>query len=261
VGVTLSMITVPEGKDPDELIKKDPGLWRQVIETHQYALDWLMARYAAQLDLTTALGKRQFSDVTLAVVRRLPDQVEQDHYLGEIARMSGISREALEQKLHTEPPQARSTLKKPKVEHKIDPVQVDRARVQDQLMALTLMQPALRQYLKPLTYDMLVNDSAHQLLRFLQDNPQFSGDPKEAEALSDVADYVKILSLQFDELYRQHELLDLRNEAAHLQAKLIKQYVHAKKQPITEALATATEPERTHLLEEAKALDTLLRKN
>lgn len=260
VGVTLSMITVPEGKDPDELIKKDPEIWRKVIETNQYALDWLMDRYAAQLDLDSAVGKRQFSDVILKVVRQLPDQVEQDHYIGEIAKRSGISRDALEQKLRTGSSSERTLLKKSKVEHKLDPMHVDRTKTQNHLLSLTLMQPALRHYLKPITYDMLPDESAHQLLRFLQDNPQFSGDPKETDALSDIADYVKILSLLFDELYRRHELLELRNEAARMQEKLIKQYVQAKKQPITQALASAEEPERTQLLEQAKELDQLLKK-
>ena len=260
VGVTLSIITVPEGKDPDELIKKDPKIWRQVIETNQYALDWLMDRYAAQLDLSTAVGKRKFSDVILKLVRQLPDQVEQDHFLGEIAKRSTISREALAQKLRSGGEAERPRLKKGRAEQNLDPIRVDRTKTQNQLMALALLQPALRHYLKPITYDMLIDESAQQLLRFLLDNPTFNGDAKETEALSSIADYVKILSLQFDELYRQHELLELRNEAAHLQAKLIKQYVQAKKQPITHALAAAEEPERTQLLEQAKALDNLLKK-
>jgi DNA primase len=224
-------------------------------------LDWLMDRYATQLDLDSAVGKRQYSDVILRVVRQLPDQVEQDHYLGEIAGRSGVSREALAQKLRSGSSDERSFLKKGKGEvAKLDPVQVDRTKTQNQLMALTLMQPALRHYLKPITYDMLVDESAHQLLRFLLDNPKFSGDPKDTSALSDIADYVKILGLQFDELYRRHELLELRNEAARLQEKLIKQYVHEKKQPITQALGSAEEPERTRLLEQAKDLDNLLKR-
>ncbi len=261
VGVNLSMITVPEGKDPDELVKKDPGLWRKVIEDQQYAVDWLMDRYAAQLDLTTAIGKRQFSDVVLRVVRQLPDQVEQDHYIGEIAKRAGVSRDALEQKMRSGSVREPTRLKKGRVAPQpLDPVQIDRTKTQDQFMALVLMQPALRHYLKPITYDMLPNEKAHQLLRFLQDNPQFAGDPKEAEALNDVADYVKILGLQFDELYRRHELLELRNEAARLQEKLIKQYVQAKKQPITAALTHAEGDELKRLLEEAKELDRLLKR-
>ncbi|MCA9331334.1 DNA primase [Candidatus Saccharibacteria bacterium] len=261
VGVNLSMITVPEGKDPDELVKKDPALWRSVIEDQQYAVDWLMDRYAAELDLSTAMGKRKFSDVVLRVVRQLPDQVEQEHYIGEIAKSVGVSRQALEQKMNSSEAVQRVSLKKGKATPRtLDPALIDRKKTQDQFMSLVLMQPPLRHYLKPITYDMLMNEQAHQLLRFLQDNPLFNGDSKEAEALSDVADYVKILGLQFDELYRRHELLELRNEAARLQEKLIKQYVQAKKQPITEALAHAEGDELKRLLQQVKDLDNLLGK-
>ncbi len=69
VKVTLSMIDIPSGKDPDDLIKKDPKLWEQAITKHQYALDWLMARYSKELDLNSAVGKREFSDILLPVVR------------------------------------------------------------------------------------------------------------------------------------------------------------------------------------------------
>jgi DNA primase len=262
VGATLSIITIPEGKDPDELIKKDPEAWRKVIENQQYALDWLIDRYAVQLDLDSAVGKREFSDIVLRVVRQLPDQVEQDHYIGVIAKRSGVSREALERKLAGGGSEDRRTLKRSKVEpEKPDKNIIERTKTQNHLMALTLMQPALRHYLKPITYDMLLDDSAHQLLRFLQDNPQFSGDPKTAEALRDIADYVKILSLQYEELYQGLELLELRNEAARLQVRLIEQYVKTKKQPLIEAMREAhDETEATKLLEQAKELDQLLKK-
>lgn len=92
----------------------------------------------------------------------------------------------------------------------------------------------------------------------MQDNPQFADDAENTEILRDIEDYVKILSLLFDELYRQHELLELRDEAARLQEKLIKQYVQAKKQPISMALAHAKGEEYERLLEEAAELDKLL---
>ena len=51
VGVNVSIITIPEGKDPDELIKVDPELWRQAVDNHQYAVDWLIERYKNLLAL------------------------------------------------------------------------------------------------------------------------------------------------------------------------------------------------------------------
>src|SRR3990167_7413088 len=43
--INLSIITILEAKDPDELIQKDPKLWQQAIDKPQYALDWLIKRY------------------------------------------------------------------------------------------------------------------------------------------------------------------------------------------------------------------------
>jgi DNA primase len=258
-GVSLSIITIPEGKDPDELVRKNPDSWRAVIQKPQYALDWLIERHAAQLDLASATGKRQFSDIILKIVRQLPDQVEQDHYLDALAKRIEVSKDALSRKLTSTADPTRR-LRQNKATH--DPVaHTDRLKAQNRLLALTLMQPALRHYLKPITADMLLGDEPRQLLKFLSTHLQFAGDPKEAEELRGVADYVKILSLQFEELYNGLELLALRDEATRLQTRLIEQYVKTKKQPLIEAMHTATESEAAKLLGQAQALDNLLKKS
>jgi len=98
VKVSLSIIDIPSGKDPDELIKQDPKLWEKAIGKNKYALDWLTDLYAKKLDLKSAVGKREFSDVLLPVVRALADPVERDHYLTSISETIGVSKEALTQK-------------------------------------------------------------------------------------------------------------------------------------------------------------------
>jgi DNA primase len=256
VGVELSMINIPSGKDPDELIKQDVKSWEQAIAKHQNALDWLIDRYKEQLNLNTAAGKRQFSDVTLDVVKQLPDAVEREHFIAKIAGIIGVTTEALLSKL-------RSDSQAPKRRTKIvqqEPAQAgDDTKNQNHFLSLMLMQPAIRSYLEPVTADMFSDDSARTVFNFLIQNPSFSGDPKEAAVLSDTSDYVKILGLQFEELYQGIELLELRNEAARLQTRVIEHYVKTKKRPLIEAMRIAEEPERTRLLSEAKALDELLK--
>jgi DNA primase len=258
VGVSLSMITIPEGKDPDELIKKDKKLWEKAIAKPQPVLDWLIDRYKAQLDLTTATGKRQFSDILLNVIRQLTDQVEQDHYLGVVGDVIGASKEAMVSKFHSARTRSEAPKRKPKVDQQPDKVLIDQLKTQNHFMALMLMQPALRFYLKGVTTDMLLEEPAQKLYTFLGNNPEFAGDPNIAAKLKPVADYVKILSLQFDELYTGIELLELRNEASRLQARLIEQYVKTQKNLLAQQLREAGETEQTALLEQAKLLDQLL---
>ena len=51
-----------------------------------------MARYQKVLNIESAQGKREFSDILLPVVRGLSDDVERDHYLNAIAKTIGVSR-------------------------------------------------------------------------------------------------------------------------------------------------------------------------
>lgn len=257
VGVELSMVTIPDGKDPDELIRQDLKAWEKAISARQDALDWLIERYRQQLDLETAAGKRQFSDVTLAVVRQLPDAVEKEHFIAKIAKIIGVTTEALQSKMRLEDQSPRRRAKS--VQLSTTP-SVNYTKDQNHLLSLMLMQPALRSYLDDVREEMFTEPEAQKVYNFLLQNPSFNGDPKEASLLRDISDYVKILGLQFEELYQGIELLELRNEAARLQTRVIEQYVKTKKQPLIEAMHDASDSERSRLLAEAKSLDELLKK-
>lgn len=100
VGIELNIISLPDGaKDPDELIQQDSRLWQQAIDNRQPAVDWILAQYAARIDMTSAAGKRAFTTAGLNVVRTLSDPVEQDHYEQKISVMVGSSRESVHAKL------------------------------------------------------------------------------------------------------------------------------------------------------------------
>jgi DNA primase len=261
VKVSLSIITIPSGKDPDELIKQDPAIWRSVIGESQYALDWLVDRYKQLLDITTAEGKRRFSDVLLPVVRALDDPVEKDHYLVSIADTIGVSREALDQKFAqttatNEPPRKRAvkTIAPP-----TDKQVLEQQRMQDRFLALTLMQPGLRENLGSLTPDMLYRDDARTLLIFLQQHPDFTGHPEKAGELKNISDYVKIEALLYEELYQGLELTELHYEVARLQARLVETYVKTQKLILAQQMQDANEETMASLLLEARELDELLR--
>lgn len=258
VKVSLSIIDVPSGKDPDDLIRQDPKLWQTAITKNQYALDWLMARYEKLLDITSAKGKREFSDVLLPVVRGLSDEVERDHYLNSIAKAIDVSREALGQKLQKTADLSPPTRRR---QPKITPQQQDKdaiesKKIQDNFLSLLLMRPTLREFLELITADMLYSDEARQLLKFLKANPDFDG--KDGKPVQNIADYVKIEALLYEELYQGLELNELHYEAARLQARLIEQFVKTQKAKLASALETADEAAARPLLEQVKRYDSLL---
>lgn len=259
VKVSLSIIDIPSGKDPDELIKQDPEIWKKIIQTPQYALDWLMARYQKLLDITSAQGKREYSDVLLPVVRALTDPVEQDHYMLAIAGAIGVSKDALDAKLEQGGREEVKTLKRAKVAPQpIDKKSVEDIKAQDHFLALMLLQPKIREYLEIMTPEMLLQPEADTLLAFLKKHPDFDGKPDTAAGLKQIGDYVKIVVLQYEELYQGLELTELRYEAARLQARLVERFVKNQKQTVAAKLADTDDDATRALLENVKQLDALL---
>jgi DNA primase len=278
VKVSLSVIDIPSGKDPDELIKQDPKLWEQAIQQHQYALDWLTARYEGLLDITSAVGKREFSDVLLPVVRGLSDPVERDHYLNSIAQTIDVSVEALTQKFQTTsgsaPEARRRRVRAAPVP--LDKAAVNNQKLQDKFLSLMLMRPTLREFLGLITEDMLYTASGKALLEFLKANPDFDGKDTqklqkalhhvggvdgyagEQGMVQNLADYVKIEALLYEELYQGLELNELHYEAARKQADLVENFVKSKKTSLANELEVADEAATRELLQQAKSYDQLL---
>jgi DNA primase len=261
VKVSLSIIDIPSGKDPDELIKQDPKLWERAIEQHIYALDWLIKRYSIILDITSAQGKRQFSDVLLPVVRGLSDDVERDHYLDTIAKTIDVSKDALDKKyIKTEGGEQQVRRKAVKVTpQQLDQAAIDSQRLQDNFLCLMLMRTTLREFLSMITPEMCYTDQAKGLLTFLKANMDFKGTADSAKELQDLASYVKIESLLYEELYSGLELNELHYEAARLQARLVEAYVKNQKQSLSSQLEDADEATTRELLTTARHYDELLK--
>jgi DNA primase len=263
VGVSLSIIDIPSGKDPDELIKQDPALWRGALETNKYALDWLIDRYRHELDLTSAPGKREFSDILLPVVRRLQDSVEQDHYVLKIADLIDVSKDAMLQKLYKTEAADQRPLKKPRTAPQpiaaAERPTLEYLKLQDHFAALMLLQLPLREYLSIITPEMFTNEPVQKIIEFLLLHPDFDGAPETAAKLKTVGEKVKILIVEYEELYQGLELTELQYEAARLQARVVEHYVKHQKQITAAKLADADEASMKLLLGRDKELNELLR--
>lgn len=261
VKVSLSIINLPVGKDPDELIQQDPHLWETIIQKHQYALDWLMDRYKNLLDLQSAQGKREYSDILLPVIRGLSDPVERDHYLSLIAQELNVRQSALNQKFQKiagAVPERRRSIKVAPVE--INSIAVENEKIQDKFLALMLMRPTLREFLELVTSSMLYTNQAQSLLEFLKENPDFNS-TDNTKTVQNLADYVKIEALLYEELYHGLELNELHDEAARLQAELVTKFIKTQKQLLSERQRKAIdESALRELQEQDKQYNILLNK-
>ncbi|HUD03314.1 MAG TPA: DNA primase [Patescibacteria group bacterium] len=239
IGVQLSIITVPGSKDPDELIQKNPALWEKAIHEPQYALDWLLERYQKIYDITTAHGKRAFSDVLLQTVSRLEDSVEQDHYLLELARLTEVGEAAVRSKLKTVKGESTIPIRRARtlsVEH----VGTDPTMYQDQLLSLLVAYPSTRRLLEMETARLVFSSPERQrVYEYVEQNPHVSLNDEIPDDLKDVEDYVKILVFKAEELYNSFDANERLRELRDLIQKLTLKYLKEQKQELTEEIRTA----------------------
>ena len=273
VGVNLSIITI-DAKDPDELIQKDARLWQKSIETAKYAPDWLIELYKKALDLSTAQGKRTFTDALLVTIRRLTDSVEQEHYLKTVAKAVDTSLEAVKAKAAAGSEQiAAAARKKPAVKQEIlDKNQLDLQKLQDHFLAMMLMQPKTRDLLKNMIPEYFSDGPPRILLEFLKNNLEFKGERSKDfieilaaklqanKKLQGIGNYVKIIALQFEELYQDLSLEDLAELAARLKHRLIERYVKTEKTKLADQMQAETDEKKLHrLINEVDKLNRLIK--
>lgn len=262
VEVNLKIVEIDGAKDPDELIQKDAAAWEKSINQAVYSVDWLIDRYSRQLDLQTAQGKKIFSDTILSTVRRLQDPVEKEHYLKEVAKLTSSSYETVKAKLSVS---GQGDLAVRLRKAKVKPLPLNRSlmeyqRLQDHFLAMTLMQPKLRGLLKDCYRVYFSDGPQRKLFDFLAENPRFSDDPKLAGQLQGITDWVKIITLQFEELYQDLPLDDLMEQAKRLKHRLIDRYVKMQKHQLAKAMQTAKdEGQLRKLMQKADKLNQLIK--
>ena len=239
VGVDLTIISLSDGaKDPDELIQKDSALWQKAIDAAEPVVEWVLKQYSQREDLETGIGKRNFTTASLQVVRALKDSVEQEHYLKRIAEYTDTSLDAVKEKFASAATTPTKVLKKA-VESDQDTMK-DPAGYQDNLLAVSLIDPAVRDTLKDVDPAMFATDDRREIFAYLRDTKD--GIVQDTPGvLKDYDTYVKILLLKADARYGEWSDEDRYFETARLVRQLITEHKKIQKDRLTAELRIAEE--------------------
>jgi DNA primase len=99
----VRVVRLPDGKDPDEVVRETPDRWREEVRTAQPIVDYLIDFHARQVDLKTPGGKARFIDAIAPTLRAIPNPVMRDAYLQKIHAVSGIEERSVLEILHRRP--------------------------------------------------------------------------------------------------------------------------------------------------------------
>ncbi len=96
----VRVVRLPEGKDPDEVVRDEPDRWREEVRTARPIVDHLIEVHARAHDLRTPGGQTRFVDAVLPIIRNLPNPVMRDAYLARVRQVSGVEERTLLEAMH-----------------------------------------------------------------------------------------------------------------------------------------------------------------
>jgi DNA primase len=95
----VRVVRLPDGKDPDEVLRESPADWEASIAKAKPLVEFLIGHHAARHDIKTPTGRMGFIDAVMPAIRDIADPLRRDEALQEVRRVSGVEERVLRQVL------------------------------------------------------------------------------------------------------------------------------------------------------------------
>ncbi len=166
VDLEALVVTLPQGKDPDECIRKDFDGWKDSITNAKPVIQYYLDEIVKEHDAGSSSGRRAISDYVLKKVARLSNAVERDFWLKKLSQAINSDeasvRESLNLILSKQKSQEIQTVHATPI---APPLAPDREEIlSEQLLALLLSFPEMIESVGPYIPAEQLSGSAHQAL-------------------------------------------------------------------------------------------------
>ncbi len=186
----VGVVRLPDGRDPDEVMRDDPDAWRTATDNPLPIVEYLIDTYAKRHDPRTLAGREKLVAAVMPTIRRVTNPTQRDGYLQLLARRSGVEERVLLEELKR-PEQVARVVGRPSEAHvgskinleavlsspdALDPESVGRLirRAEFSLLRLLLLRPYLRNELDASGVDNdieFVSTPAREIWTRLQSQP------------------------------------------------------------------------------------------
>lgn len=91
----VKIVVLPQGKDPDEVIKEDVSLWQRLISNAKPMVDFIFEAVTAKVDLKSARDKASVVEKLLPLLSEMKDPLRQAHYVERLAKLLNFEQRVL----------------------------------------------------------------------------------------------------------------------------------------------------------------------
>jgi DNA primase len=153
----LHIAVLPEGKDPDQLVRDDPKAWQGVVAEALPLLDYLLASASDRWDLAGSEGKRAAAEALNEVIASVANPFEQERFRRKLADVLEVSLATLEASIgRSQRPASRRGGSRGTQEASLTPFEMEsHDSLEEHLLALLLQWPELREHATDLDIQVL----------------------------------------------------------------------------------------------------------
>lgn len=99
-GFNVKMVELGDFKDPGEMIAADPLFWQKAVEESKSVIDWYfdLAFKDQKLETSkelTSVQKKEIAKEILPVIKKIPDTIEQAHFVGLLSKRLGVNEQVV----------------------------------------------------------------------------------------------------------------------------------------------------------------------
>jgi len=98
-GMTVRVVSLPDKKDPDDVIREDPAVWKSAVEKPKLFIDFAFDQTVKGRDLSNVEDKKTVAGILLPLISNIGNDIEQTHYLQKLSSLVKVDESVLRNSL------------------------------------------------------------------------------------------------------------------------------------------------------------------
>jgi DNA primase len=215
-GFNIKVATMPQDKDPADVIAENSEQWKELTKGAKSILQFYFDSVFSRFDKKSPEGKKDIAKILLPLLSRIPNKIEQSHWIKDLAKELETREENIEEemrKLGSSPGPAKEQAEEENLSRK-DQKKTRKEIIEEKIVSLILNHP---EELKLLNKEFLAHFSSQMrgIIQELKKKPaSFQKDFDDFNFSQEIKDFLGHLALEGEEILSssQNEPLDETKE-------------------------------------------------
>lgn len=234
----IRIAAMPPGQDPDDVIRRSPGEWKELVSNARPLLEFVVTAMTASVDASSPRGKAAIAEQVSRLIFAVQDAPQQDLYFQMLAERLEVPLDTLRASVISpmgrQPARNRGPgggTREAEQQTTASPfARLDHDPIEEYCLALLLRHPDLQEYAEPLTEGLFQRPENREIFRNIlsrQSGTDYSGESDEdhiREAADGIGEHLQALLqktfLPMDMLKRRRAFGDV---VARLEERSIRQ--------------------------------------